>query len=103
MQPELLTRRRALRLTLERYDKADREWRDALVEMRSWFPMSAGAFTGAMGNPGSRIRKIYDTRARALMQFEVALQKFENARQRQSESHASRRVRVTMLHGSQYF
>ncbi|MFC2967590.1 hypothetical protein [Acidimangrovimonas pyrenivorans] len=85
MQPELATRRRLLRLTFQRYIEADREWREALLEMKSWFPKFAAPHGGAIGNPGSRVRRVYDARARALLQFEAAQAKFETAKRRLAE------------------
>lgn len=82
MRPELATRRRILRLTLQRYVEADRAWQEALVEMKRWFPRSASPYAHAIGNPGSRVRRSYDARTRALLQFEAAHVKFETARQR---------------------
>lgn len=82
MRPELATRRRALRLTFQRYVEADREWRRALLDMKRWFPVSIVQHGAAIGNPGSRVRKLHDARTRALIQFEAARRKFEMAKQR---------------------
>ena len=97
MQPELTTRRRVLRLTFQRYIEADREWRQALVEMKRWFPRSAAPYGGAIGDPGSRVRRIYDARMRALLQFEAAYQKFETARRRLAQRATRAPGRVLVL------
>ena len=82
MRTELTTRRRVLRLTYGRYVEADRAWRRAIDEMRLWFPPSGRPNRDAMGNPGSEMRRLYETRARALVLFEAAHVKFDTARDR---------------------
>ncbi len=82
MQPELATRRRVLVITYERYIEADREWTEAICEVQRWFPADGRPYVEAMGEPGSRMRHIYETRMRALRQFEAAREKFHTARRR---------------------
>ncbi|MBB97439.1 MAG: hypothetical protein CML68_22920 [Rhodobacteraceae bacterium] len=82
MRTELTTRRRALRVTYRRYIEADRAWRGALDEMKEWFPTASRPNRAAIGNPGSEVRRLYDSRARALVLFEAAHVKFDTARAR---------------------
>lgn len=97
MRPELTTRRRVLHLTFQRYIEADRVWREALLEMKSWFPLSASPYGGAIGDPGSPVRKVYDARMRALLQFEAAHVKFETAKQRLAKRTQRTPPRVLVL------
>ncbi|WP_108258156.1 hypothetical protein [Mangrovicoccus ximenensis] len=90
MQPELATRRRVLVVTYERYIEADREWTEALGEVQRWFPAGERPNAEAMGEPGSRMRQIYESRMHALLQFEAAREKFHTARRRL----AARSIRV---------
>lgn len=94
MRPELTTRRRALRIALERYIEADRAWRDALLAMNDWFPQNAALHAGMIGNPGSRMRRLFDARSRALLHFEVTQVKLAAAKRRLAERsrHDARRV-----------
>ena len=82
MHTYLVTRRRVLLVNYQRYLEADRAWDTALREVRTWFPSSSQSGLLAIGNPGSKIRKIYEQRERALMQLEAAHLKLETARQR---------------------
>ena len=82
MQSELMTRRRVLHLSYERYLKADRAWALALSDMRQWFPTGARPYRAAIGDPGSRMRELYEARARALLRLETARVKFATAKQR---------------------
>ncbi|EPX85250.1 hypothetical protein [Salipiger mucosus] len=94
MHPELATRRRVLRASYQRYLEADRQWRAALREVRLWFPGSDGALHAAMGNPGSRVRHLYETRMRALARLEVARQKLGTARRRFAERQRTVELRM---------
>ncbi|EEX14538.1 hypothetical protein CSE45_1709 [Citreicella sp. SE45] len=92
MQTELETRRRVLHVTYERYLAADAAWQAALSEMRRWFPASSRPYRVAIGDPGSPIRALYESRSRALAQLETARVKFETAKRRL----AARRERTTV-------
>ena len=85
MQQEFTTRRRALRVTFERYVEADRAWREALLAMNDWFPQSPALHVGMIGNPGSPMRRLFDARSRALLHFEVAQVKLAAAKRRLAE------------------
>ena len=97
MQSELATRRRALRVTYLRYIEADCAWREALEEMRAWFPATLRPNRDAMGNPGSRIRRLYEERARALVLLEAAHAKLDTARARLDQRRPDATIRVTVL------
>lgn len=97
MRPELSARRRVLRLTFQRYIEADREWRAAMLEVKRWFPGSVSSFGGVIGDPGSRVRKVYDARMRALLQFEAARLKFEMAKRKLERSSQQRVTRIILL------
>lgn len=92
MQTELETRRRVLRVTYERYLAADAAWQSALSEMKRWFPASSRPYRVAIGDPGSPIRALYESRSRALAQLETARVKFDTAKRRL----AARRERTTV-------
>ncbi|KEO50795.1 hypothetical protein [Thioclava pacifica] len=98
MRPELTTRRRALRLAFERYIEADRAWRMAIRGLNDWFPKGAPLHSGMIGNPGSRVRRLFDARSRALLHFEIAQVKMTTAKQRLAER-SNRNVRRVLLIG----
>ncbi len=99
MQSELMTRRRVLRLTYERYLEADRAWALALSDMKRWFPSGARPYRAAMGDPGSRMRQLYDQRARALAGLEAARVKLDSARKRLAERQRPAPVRILLITG----
>ncbi|WP_335946301.1 hypothetical protein [Salipiger bermudensis] len=97
MQSELMTRRRVLRLTYERYLEADRAWALALSDMKRWFPTGARPYRAAIGDPGSRMRELYETRARALVRLEAARVKFATAKQRLAERQRPTPVQLYLI------
>lgn len=98
MNTDLLTRRRALLVTYRRYLAADRAWALALREMKTWFPAASRPGASAIGNPGSPIRRLFEQRERALLQFETARLKLEVAKQRFAARERARRpVRVMLI------
>ena len=82
MHPDFKLRRRVLTKTYENYLAADRAWIEASREVQTWMPRLSRRSTFAIGNPGSRLRAIYDRRDRALRLLTVARLKLENAKQR---------------------
>lgn len=88
MHPYLVTRRRALQITYQRYLEAERAWNEATCEMKAWFPTASEPSCLIMGSPGSPIRRLYQQRERAVLQLEVARLKLEVARQRLAERHS---------------
>lgn len=97
MESELETRRRLLRVTYWRYIEADRAWTVALGEMKRWFPASARPYRASMGNPGSRIRQLYEDRARAILQLQAAREKLDVAKQRLADRRRQSTARVVFL------
>ncbi|KRS16363.1 hypothetical protein [Roseovarius indicus] len=82
MHTELKTRRRVLLVTYRRYLEAERALTVARQEMKAWFPAASRPLDTAIGQPGSRIRGIYDRRERAMLQLATAKAKLEQARRR---------------------
>ncbi|KZY35808.1 hypothetical protein A3731_16830 [Roseovarius sp. HI0049] len=50
--------------------------------MKAWFPAASRPGETAIGQPGSRIRRVYDRRERAILQLIAAKGKLEKARVR---------------------
>ena len=92
MTSDLNFRRRVLVVMYRRYLDADRAWRVAQSEARSWFPLDARPAGSLMGNPGSPLRRLYERRDRALSQFMVVCGEIEQARRR-----AARQVHILAL------
>ena len=94
MQSDLDLRRRVLLKLYRRYVTADRDW---VIETRSavaWLPEAPPEKLALIGNPGSRVRRLYDRREAALEQLYAARAKLETARQRMA---ARERGRVVLL------
>ncbi|GHF51864.1 hypothetical protein [Seohaeicola zhoushanensis] len=92
MLRHLETQRRVLVLTIQRYQEADRDWSAAAREARSWFPGARRGMAVVIGSPGSRVRKLYDRREKALQQLAVARRNLDEAKAR-----LARRHRVMLL------
>lgn len=92
MTPELEPRRRALVIFYRRYVRADRAWRLAQREARSWFPVGERPAVPPIGDAGSRLRRLYDRRDRALAQLTTAHREFDTVRRR-----STRRIRILSL------
>ena len=82
MHADLAARRRLLLLAYQRYMEADRSWSVAIEEMRAWFPKESPNRLCSIGNPGSRIRSLYERRAKAISQLEAARIKLDVGKQR---------------------
>ncbi|MEQ8293422.1 MAG: hypothetical protein RIA08_14550 [Roseovarius sp.] len=82
MHSDLQTRRRVLLVTYRRYLEAERALTLARQEMKAWFPAAARPGETAIGQPGSRIRRVYDRRERAILQLAAAKEKLRIARVR---------------------
>ena len=82
MHADLAARRRLLVLAYQRYMEADRSWNVASEETRAWFPKEGATQLSSIGNPGSRMRALYERRAKAIAQLEVARIKLEVGKQR---------------------
>lgn len=92
MTPDLETRRRALIIYYSRYLRADRAWRVAQREARSYFPAGIRPAVPPIGDAGSRLRSLYERRDRALAQLAVAHQELNKGRRR-----PNRRIRILTL------
>jgi hypothetical protein len=96
MQSDLDLQRRVLVKLYRRYVTADREW---VIETRSavaWLPEAPPEKLALIGNPGSRVRRLYDRREAALDRLHAARAKLEVARRRMA---ARERGRVVLLIG----
>ena len=94
MHRYLHVRRRYLRLSYDRYVAADREWARAIEEAQSWFPREGLSEHFSMGNPGSRLRKLFEQRERALLRLQSARQKFDEARARLAVTRRPQAIRL---------
>jgi hypothetical protein len=94
MQSDLDLQRRVLVKLYRRYVTADRDW---VIESRSavaWLPEAPPEKLAVIGNPGSRVRRLYDRREDALDRLHAARAKLEAARRRMA---ARDRGRVVLL------
>lgn len=94
MQSDLDLRRRVLVKLYRRYLTADRDW---VMETRlavAWLPEAPPEKLALIGNPGSRVRRLYDRREAALERLHAARAKLENARRR---TEARERRRLVLL------
>jgi hypothetical protein len=82
MHADLANRRRVLQVFYLRYQDADRAFKIAKEEMKTWFPDASQPKSSTIGNPGSSIRRLYEQRERAILQLGVAHLKLNVARQR---------------------
>ena len=85
MHSDLLVRRRVLVVSYRRYLDADREWISAVRDAASWFPAEERSTLPMLGDPGSRVRRLYEIRERALQRLLAAREKLQRARSRLSE------------------
>ena len=72
MLVELRTRRRAVALAYRRYVEADYAWNSSTQSAMSWFPDARQGHVAVIGNPGSKVRRLYRQRERAMLQLETA-------------------------------
>ena len=91
MSPDIASRRRALVILYRRYLKAERAFRLAQEDAWAWFPRQHGRAIELIGNPGSRLRALYEQRQRAMGQLTAAHRKLDAARQSRT------RVRIEVL------
>lgn len=95
MQREMEAHRRALLIVYRRYMRAERAWRLAQAEALSWFPAETRPTVPPIGDPGSRLRRLYERRDRALVQL-TAIRQTLHASQR----HARRTFEILALPAS---
>lgn len=82
MHPDLKTRRRVLVLASQSYARADAAWMAGLNEAAKLIPGVMGHGYWAIGNPGSRIRRLYEQREHALERLAVTRLKLQIAKDR---------------------
>ena len=84
-------------MAYRRYLTAERAWTEALREARSWFPRESRPGRTTIGTPGSRLRRSYEQRQRAILLLEAARQKLEVARLRLSARERATQARPLRL------
>jgi hypothetical protein len=92
MQSDLDLRRRVLVKLYRRYTVADRAW---VLETRSaaaWLPEAPPEKLALIGNPGSRVRRLYERREAAMEQLHVARAKLAVAQRRLAARDGARLV-----------
>jgi hypothetical protein len=82
MQSDFELRRRVLVKLYRRYIVADRDFVVATRAAIGWLPEAPPDKLTQIGNPGSRVRRLYDRREDALERFHAARAKLERARER---------------------
>lgn len=82
MQRDLSVQRWVLIVSYRRYLDADRAWTQVQREARSWFPARKPSKVTILGDPGSRVRRIYEAREEALARLLLVRAKLERARKR---------------------
>ncbi len=91
MHADLKSRRRLLVNASQSYLVADGAWRQGLREARAFIPDAINHNVWKIGNLGSRIRKLYEARDRALQRLVAAQLKIQVAKKRiqnrQSQTH----------------
>lgn len=97
MHPDLSVQREVLIRSYRLYLDADRDWNIAVREAKTWFPARRRATAIMFGDPGSRVRRLYEARERALQRLLIAREKLENARQRLARIRQQDQVRTRIL------
>lgn len=103
MHPYLVSRRRLLVMASRTYREADDAWRAGLRQAAQFVPEAAERPHHTIGNPGSRIRRLYEDRERALDRLANARQKMAVARRRlemleRGETQAVPILEITFTH-----
>ncbi len=87
MLVELQIRRRAVAMAYRRYLEADYAWNSSTQSAMSWFHAARQAHVAIIGNPGSKVRRLYRQRERAMLQLETARLKLNAAKTRLLKRH----------------
>jgi hypothetical protein len=90
MQQELTAYHRLLVVSYRRYLDADLTLTLARDEMRTFFPAGSMPPRGAIGAPGSRMRRLHEDRDRALLRLQSSYEKLRAARARVAQRNADR-------------
>ncbi|HSF91805.1 MAG TPA: hypothetical protein VLA51_06330 [Paracoccaceae bacterium] len=77
MRPDHQIYRRVLQLYYRRYLRAERALRMAQNEAASWLPARQHRMVLLIGNPGSRMRALYERRNRAMRQLSLIQQELD--------------------------
>jgi len=88
MHKDLSAYYRLLMMTHRRFLIADEAWRAAQADMHAIFPAHQMPFSGTIGAPGSRMRRLHDARTDALLRLETAHEKFTRAKARSAHRRA---------------
>ncbi|SDJ26483.1 hypothetical protein [Lutimaribacter saemankumensis] len=84
MHNQLNAHRRMLFQAYRRFLAADRAWQTAQSAALTWLPAGVTEKTALIGNPGSRMRQLYQKRNRALARLELTRAEFKKAQLRLS-------------------
>lgn len=98
MQTRFEARRRILIAAYRRYLAADRALQSARGAARVWCPETPVRGVALIGDPGSRVRRLYERRERALARLTIARSALDDARQA-SHTPAPLRIRLIDLRG----
>lgn len=82
MHSHLEAQRRILIVAYRRYLAEDRALQVARSSALSWFPKAPAKATLPIGDPGSRIRRLYERRDRAIARLILARRALEEAQSR---------------------
>ncbi len=83
MRAELHMRYRLLLRAERRFESADRHWHAAARAARALFPAPARPPVLPIGDPGSRVRRLWERRERDLLALLAARAALDRARRRQ--------------------
>jgi len=97
MHPYLKTRRRLFAHAVQTYIRADAAWRQGLRDAAVLVPELRVHGVWMIGNPGSRMRRLYEERNRALDRMASARAKLAVARRRLARRQGVGRIDVVML------
>ena len=97
MHTDLQINRRVVINATQSYTRADADWHRGLSHVAEIFPDVLGHGFWQIGNPGSRIRKLYERREQALRHLDVARLKLQTARKRLRDRHEASRSKAIVL------
>ena len=96
MHENLEVQRRVLIIAFRRYIVADIALEMARSSAARWFPDAPARSTALIGNPGSKIRRLYERHERALARLELARRALREA-ERSLRSQTNRPLRLVDL------
>ena len=86
MKPDFENHRRVLLVMYRRYLRAERACRLAQREALTWFPARTRPSVRPIGDPGSRVRRLYERRNKLLAQLTLAHQELNESRRQNATS-----------------